>query len=400
MTSNKEKKSKKVIMISGIILLSIIFIMPSVIYAYIRHSIYRGVTDSELVKHDNAGKAHGYLEKEEQYREEEKDSEAEYEEIEGITNILLIGIDARVLNENSRSDSMVIATIDTNSKKVKFTSLMRDSYVEIKRYGNQKLNAAYAYGGPELLLDTIERNFKVKLDKYIVINFWGFQEVVDLLGGLSVEVKDYEITEVNKYIGEVSEKKSLPLSKAGLQLLDGQQVLAYSRIRQVGSGSYERNKRQREVLSLMAQKLREASLIQYPQLLMKILPYIKTNIEPAAFLNYAYTLSKFNLLSVEQLQMPMTELSEGRMYKGSWVLLMDKEQNAKVLNDFLFKDKLTEVNELNLSGSRQKIKQYLQSEVKTGGVNVSGEENSSEATVITIDDAPLMEEPLESDHGY
>ena len=237
-------------------------------------------------------------------------------------------------------DQIIIATIDNNTKKLKLSSIMRDTFVDIPGYGEQKINAALALGGPELLMKTIKENFNFTLDKYVMVNFWGFEDIIDGIGGIEVDVKDYEIPEINKFIGEVRDVKSPPLTTPGLQHLDGQQALAYARIRKVGNGSYERTERQRRVLDIVAEKMMDVSVTKYPGLLYDLLPSVKTNIEPLTLLNYAYTVSKFGELKFEQLQIPATELSQGGLYRNKgWVLLIDKEQNGKILNDFIYNDK-------------------------------------------------------------
>ena len=309
-----SKKTKIIITISIILAL----LVGSVVfgYFYVRSKIYSNSDISDITTEDS------------------------FEEVPGITNILLIGTDARDLNERARSDSIIIATIDNNTKKLKLSSIMRDTFVDIPGYGEQKINAALALGGPELLIKTIKENFNFTLDKYVMVNFWGFEDIIDGIGGIEVDVKDYEIQEINKYIGEVRYVKSPPLTTPGLQHLDGQQALAYARIRKVGNGSYERTERQRRVLDIVAEKMMDVSVVKYPGLLYDLLPSVKTNIEPLTLLNYAYTVSKFGELKFEQLQIPATELSQGGLYRNKgWVLLTDKEQNGKILNDFIYNDK-------------------------------------------------------------
>ncbi|WP_099313838.1 LCP family protein [Clostridium paraputrificum] len=309
-----SKKTKIIITISIILAL----LVGSVVfgYFYVRSKIYSNSDISDITTEDS------------------------FEEVPGITNILLIGTDARDLNERARSDSIIIATIDNNTKKLKLSSIMRDTFVDIPGYGEQKINAALALGGPELLIKTIKENFNFTLDKYVMVNFWGFEDIIDGIGGIEVDVKDYEIPEINKYIGEVRDVKSPPLTTPGLQHLDGQQALAYARIRKVGNGSYERTERQRRVLDIVAEKMMDVSVVKYPGLLYDLLPSVKTNIEPLTLLNYAYTVSKFGELKFEQLQIPATELSQGGLYRNKgWVLLTDKEQNGKILNDFIYNDK-------------------------------------------------------------
>lgn len=309
-----SKKTKIIIIISIILAL----LVGSVVfgYFYVRSKIYSNSDISDITTEDS------------------------FEEVPGITNILLIGTDARDLNERARSDSIIIATIDNNTKKLKLSSIMRDTFVDIPGYGEQKINAALALGGPELLMKTIKENFDFTLDKYVMVNFWGFEDIIDGIGGIEVDVKDYEIPEINKFIGEVRDVKSPPLTTPGLQHLDGQQALAYARIRKVGNGSYERTERQRRVLDIVAEKMMDVSVVKYPGLLYDLLPSVKTNIEPLTLLNYAYTVSKFGELKFDQLQIPATELSQGGLYRNKgWVLLTDKEQNGKILNDFIYNDK-------------------------------------------------------------
>jgi polyisoprenyl-teichoic acid--peptidoglycan teichoic acid transferase len=340
-------------------------------YVHIRNNIYKNDGGNKLSSQENFHENYT-----EAVPSREEAPENLYEFKNGITNILLIGTDTRDLKENARADSIIIATIDSNNRKLKFTSIMRDTYVAIKNHSAQKINNAFAYGGPELLMDTIGRNFNLQLDKYIVINFHGFEDMIDALGGIEVDIKEYEIKEINKYIGELRGKKSPMIRRSGLQLLDGQQALAYSRIRKVGNGSYERTLRQRRVLTVLTQKLKTESAFNYPVLLSRLLPCMKTNIEPINLLNYGYTVSRIKPLEVAQLQIPVTELSEGRIYKGTWVMLMDAEQNSRVMNDFIFKDRVTTIEELDIKAFRIKLKEYLRAEMKINPRRQQGERTS------------------------
>ncbi|MDD7793238.1 LCP family protein [Clostridium sp. 'White wine YQ'] len=336
----KMSKRKKIIIVISTLLL-IIATASVGTYYYIKSKIY--VEPEKVVE----------------VPKEDKE-EIKYQEQNGIINILLVGIDGRTLDEKSRSDSIIIATIDTNLKKVKLSSIMRDTLIKIPGYGEQKINAAYSIGGPELLIKTIKENFGVTLDKYVVVNFWGFQDIVDAMGGLDIDVKDYEINEINKYIGEVDTVKSPPLTKSGLQHLDGQQALSYARIRKVGNGDYERVARQKSVVTLLAQKGKEISPIKYPSVANALLKCVKTNIDPMTIFNYAYTFYKFDNPVFEQLQIPATELSQGGEYmdKGR-VFLIDAKQNGKVLQDFIFNDKKWESKDYNLASFRSIISQYM-----------------------------------------
>ena len=290
-------------------------------------------------------------------------SDTEFQEVKGITNVLLIGVDARDLDEPCRSDSMIIATIDNNNKKVKLTSLFRDTLVDIPGHGEAKLNAAYMLGGPELLMKTVKETYNVSIDKYIIINFWGFETIVDYIGGIEVDVKDYQLEELNKYIGESTGGNDCPVEKAGIQTLNGKQALSYARIRYNVGDEYERTDRQREVIFKVIEKLQNTKPSKYLGIMNTMLEYIKTNIDPLEALNMAYTIYKFPSLDVEQLQIPLVALSETRNYKelGS-VFLMDRLQNASILYNFIYENKYPNEEEFNYDSLKTELQKYANQE--------------------------------------
>lgn len=330
----KKMSKKKKILISIGILILLIILGAGGAYMYIRGQIYQESSQGQTV---------------------------EYKEQPGITNILLIGTDARKLDEAARADAIIIATIDNNHKKLKLTSIMRDTLAKIPGHGEQKINAALAYGGPDLLMQTIKDNFDISLNKYVMVNFGGFQSIIDQVGGIEVEIKDYEISELNKFIGEYEKEKSPKITTTGMQRLDGQQALAYARIRKVGGGDYERTERQRRVIDLVTQKFKDLSVLKYPSVMSELLPYVKTNIEPVSILNYAYTVSKFPSLEFEQLRIPVSDdISWGGLYKNKgWVLIVDKEQNAKIMHDFIFNDIKPTDKSYDVSVWKDKLAEYM-----------------------------------------
>lgn len=290
-------------------------------------------------------------------------NDSEFKEVEGITNVLLIGVDARDLDEPCRSDSMIIATLDNNNKKVKLTSLFRDTLVDIPGHGEAKLNAAYMLGGPELLMKTVKETYNVSIDKYIIINFWGFETIVDYIGGIEVDVKDYQLEELNKYIGESTGGNDCPVEKTGIQTLNGKQALSYARIRYNVGDEYERTDRQREVIFKVIEKLQNTKPSKYLGVMNTMLEYIKTNIDPLEALNMAYTIYKFPSLDVEQLQIPLVALSETRNYKelGS-VFLMDRLQNASILYNFIYENIYPNEEQFNYDSLKTELQKYANQE--------------------------------------
>jgi len=271
----------------------------------------------------------------------------DFKQVNGITNILLVGIDARNLDENSRSDSMMILTMDKVNNSLKLTSLARDSYVEIPGHGMQKLTHAYAYDGINTLLETVEQNFEIDLNGYAIVNFFTFIDIIDTLGGVDVTVDSSEIKELNKYITESSKfdqnKDSGSIEyvdSPGTQTLKGYQALAYSRIR-YNDSAFGRDGRQREVIQAMMKKVSSAPLTKYPDIMNSVLPYVKTSFSPSEMLNLGFTAYKIGNFDIKQLQFPVLEHSTGgKVGNSGWVLQWDKYENLQILHDFIYEDKL------------------------------------------------------------
>ena len=158
---------------------------------------------------------------------------------ENITNIALFGLDVRPEEENCRSDTMMIVTVDNTRGKIKLISLMRDSLVSIDGYGETKLNEAYFYGGPSLAIRTINESFGTDITDYIAVNFNQLVEIINAMEGVEIDVQDYELDELNRVIRDYGLEQGQTfqsVQSAGLQTLDGVQALCYGRIRKGGTG--------------------------------------------------------------------------------------------------------------------------------------------------------------------
>ncbi|WP_302630847.1 LCP family protein [uncultured Clostridium sp.] len=328
MKNNKKCKNKyKHILIAVFSVIIICVVVLGAGYMYIRANIYKK-TEPLTSEHLQAPV-------------KTKEETIGYTEVEGITNVLLVGVDGIDFDEKyQRSDSMIIATLDSNKEKVKLTSLYRDTLVYIPGYGEEKMNLAFSLGGPELVMETIKYNFDVNIEKYIMINFAGFEAIIDQIGGVEIDVKEYQLHELNKYIGQATGGGDCPVEKAGLQILNGKQALSYARIRKGVGDDYERTERQREVLFKVAEKLQKTDVIKYFSIANKMLDYLRTNIEIMDGLNMAYTISKFSNLETEQLSIPVQELCVDEEVNGNMALRMDRYENALILNNFIFNDTL------------------------------------------------------------
>jgi LCP family protein required for cell wall assembly len=219
--------------------------------------------------------------------------EKEAESIEkSIYNFVLFGLDRRDESDLARSDSIIIVTVNEKTSTIKLSSIMRDTYVPIEGYGNTKINHAYAYEGPEFAISTLNSNFDLDIKEYIAVNFWDVIEIVDLIGGVSIDVHDDEV----KHIDGVE--------AAGMYTLTGKQALDYSRIRYEAGGDFVRTDRQRTVLTTMFKKIMSLSNTQKYDLIPKIASNIETSMKDEYILNLANSIITNNISSIEDKRYP------------------------------------------------------------------------------------------------
>lgn len=261
-----------------------------------------------------------------------------------ITNILLVGSDARPGENVSRSDSMMILTVDGKNKSLKLTSLGRDTYVNISGHGFEKLTHAYAYGKEALLIQTIEENFKLDIQNYAKVDFFSFMDIVDTIGGIEVTIEENEINEMNKFIKECyswDKKPNKPeiqyIKKPGKQKLVGYQALTYARIRK-SDGTMQRDNRQRLVIEAIIKKVNTLPLTKYPKLLDTVLPYVKTNMNPTDILFLGReVLAIGNLDHLMTMQFPLHPENEVRLPGAGYVIPFG-EYELEFLHSFIFKN--------------------------------------------------------------
>lgn len=264
-------------------------------------------------------------------------------EVSEIKNILLIGVDGEKLDKGNRSDAMIIMTIDEINKNIKLTSLCRDTYVYIKGHGREKLTHAYAYNGPELLLDTIEENFGIKISKYATVNFSSFINIIDILGGVEVEVTDNDVDALNKlikvcyHIDGKKEKGNIEfIDSAGNYNLNGYQALAFSRIRYQDSTD-ARNTRQRMVVKSTLEKLKTKGLKTYISSLNEILLGVKTNLSPSEIISLGYKTLRIGTENIKTLEFPVYK-EEIKSKEAGWIVIWDEEDNLDLLNKFIYEN--------------------------------------------------------------
>ncbi|MBU3142581.1 LCP family protein [Clostridium sp. CF012] len=258
-----------------------------------------------------------------------------------IINIAFFGVDRRAANEPSRSDAIMIVSIDTVHKKIKISSIMRDTYVAIKNHGDTKINHAYAYGGPQLAIRTLNENFNLDIKAYASVDFFNLEKIIDVMGGVIIDVQADEISLINSYMTEVAniEKKSVPqVTKSGPQTLSGLQAVAYSRIRYTAGGDFVRTERQRTVLSAMLKKIQSLGITKFPSVVSKLLPYTETSINSIDIIKLGTKVFTSNITTLEKERFPIDGYCKGKTMDGVWYLVTDLEATAEQLHKFIYED--------------------------------------------------------------
>lgn len=248
-----------------------------------------------------------------------------------IVNIMLVGQDAREGESTQRSDTMMLLTFNTYKKTITLTSIMRDQYVQIPGYGKTKLNHAYQYGGMSLMNETLYNHFGIEIDGNFEVNFTGFEKIIDLLGGVDIELTKAEV----KYL----KSKGYSYVKVGMNHLPGDCALLYARLRSIDT-DYARAERQRNVMMSLFEAYKDLSYTQMLSLLHEILPMLKTNMTMSDITGYAMDL--YPMLSgarIETLRIPVDGTFKGGYVKVSEGLKLwcqyniDFEANRKVLEE-------------------------------------------------------------------
>jgi polyisoprenyl-teichoic acid--peptidoglycan teichoic acid transferase len=325
-SSSKTNSKKKKIIISVIIILVAIFAGVG-IYSY---SLLSKVKSTEIQKDD---KSLGIKDEAVQQIKQEDPGQ-------DIINIALFGLDRREKDEASRSDAIMVATIDKKHKKIKLSSVMRDTYVDVPGYGMTKITHAYAYGGPQLAIRTLNQNFNLDIKDYVTVDFFSLEKIIDSLGGVTIDVRPEEIPQINGNMREVAnlEKEKIPtVTQSGKINLNGMQAVAYSRIRYIGN-DFERTERQRKVLTEMLNKVQEAGITKYPSIVSTLLPYVETSISKGDMLSMGASILSSGTKTVDQERFPVNGYWHDLMLNGVYYLGTDLKVTADQIHKYIYED--------------------------------------------------------------
>lgn len=328
----KKKKRHPVLAVISVLLAVVIIITGSV--GYFAYSTAQKLVNSITV--DEPLKENLYISDSQLYKDSQQ------------VNILLVGTDARKKDVSSRSDTMILLTIDYRNNQLKITSFLRDSYVQIARENlrKEKLNAAFFRGGIQMLVDTLELNFKIDIPYYVIVDFESFEKVVDNLGGVDVEVTEKEVEYINSLIRTSKETaQSFPEEiSAGANHFTGGQALWYSRIRYLDS-DFMRTRRQRKVIEAIVKKAASSSPKELLETAQEIMPMIRTNIPSDDIMDLGVNalLKKAYQFPIVQHSIPADKTWSSKRISGVGdCLVLDFDENINQLRSFLKERQLTD----------------------------------------------------------
>ena len=232
-----------------------------------------------------------------------------------VINILLVGLDSKdALKYGGRSDSLILVSLNKKTEKISMCSFFRDSWCYMNLSGRDsysKINASYLYGGPDALIDTIEKNFKIDIDYYVAVDFSSFRDIIDALGGITVEVQEYEAAYINRT------NPDFHIEAGPAVKLTGKQALVFARIRKSDYDSdVSRTRRQRQVITSLIHSAKNASLSQLNNTLDALFAYVKTDLTKSQILSYAAQALTKGWINYEITQFT---LSDKEIFRTGWV---------------------------------------------------------------------------------
>lgn len=263
---------------------------------------------------------------------------AEAEVLDGYTNIALYGVDSREgkMDIEAHSDALMVASINNKTKDVKLVSVYRDTYLDNTNGEYRKATECYYFGGAERSMNMLNKNLDLNITDFVTIDFSGLADVIEILGGIEIDVQEDEIQWINGYQEEGSQvtgREIVPVTQAGLQTLNGLQAMSYCRIRYTAGSDYKRTERQRTVLEKILQKAKTMDLLKLNALIDEMTPHILTSLSTTEILGLAKDVAKYNL--VDTTGFPF-EVQTANISAGDCVIPVNLAQNVQRLHNWLF----------------------------------------------------------------
>lgn len=254
-----------------------------------------------------------------------------------IINIALFGVDSRDHDDTGRSDAVMIMSVDKIHGKIKLTSIARDTRVYISdQYSYDKIAHAYAYGGPEMSIKTINQNFNTNIKEYVTVNFDQLATVINSLGGITLTITEEERISANENIAALG--TGTPIRQSGTVLLTGEQAVGYARIRKIDSDSM-RAQRQRNVLNAIFEKMKGKSSLEYAEFVRQLLPNVETSLDYGDLMGLATIM--FGPVTMEEMAFPNDNSNArgGIFYSdGAWYYEYDLDVASQQLHQFIYEE--------------------------------------------------------------
>ncbi len=256
--------------------------------------------------------------------------------------VVLFGVDSREgqLNKGTRTDTIIIASINKETNEIKLCSVFRDTYLNLSNDEYNKCNSAYAKGGPEQAINMLNMNLDMNIENYITVGFKGVVKTVDSLGGVPIDVQSNEISHLNNYQYCMNDELNLggytEVTSTGLQTLNGLQATAYCRIRYTGDGDFTRARRQRDVVTQMSEKAKQTDVTKLVGIAEDALNYVSTNFTSDEIIDVAKNASKYTVVGSDGFPFESNRTTGTIGSKGSCVIPKDLTTNVTMLHKFFF----------------------------------------------------------------
>lgn len=269
--------------------------------------------------------------------------EAEETTMKGYRNIALFGVDSTTgaLSKNTRSDTIIIASINQDTGECKLVSVYRDTYLNLSNDTYNKCNAAYAKGGAEMAINMLNMNLDMNITDFVTVGFAGLSDTIDALGGVYIDVDDAGLKHLNSYqqcMADNLKRSYTPVTSTGYQLLDGLQATGFCRVRYGGGDDFRRTERQREVLSAVADQAKKASPATLTQIANNVFSEVYTSLDLSEIVEVLSDVTDYNITATAGFPNEEHRATGTVGTKGSCVIPVDLEENVKWLHQFLFDD--------------------------------------------------------------
>ena len=306
--------------------------------------------------------------------------------MQGYRNIALFGVDARngALGKGTRTDTIMIASINEDTKEVKLISVYRDTYLNLGNDSYNKANSAYAKGGPEQAINMLNMNLDMNITDYATVGFTGLVDTVDELGGVMIEVDEAEIDHLNNYqiaLSEDLDRSYNPVKSTGYQLLDGMQATAYCRIRYTKGDDFKRAERQREVLLACVEEAKKASPATLNSIANKVFPSVATSLSLDEIISLLTSIADYEVGDNTGFPFETNRTTGNIGSKGSCVIPYSLEENVELLHAYLFESETYAVSD-SVKEFSDKIEGDTSAYVgkSTGGTTADTTESTEEST--------------------